>query len=73
MKKLLSIALSIILAVAFMASCKQVKPSPRKVLFVGVDGLASWCLEKAIDSISDRLHILLCSTMWRPLQPKSLA
>jgi hypothetical protein len=55
MKKVLSFAQCIILAVAFMASCTQLKPSPRKVLFVGVDGLASWCLEKAIDSIPDRI------------------
>ena len=46
---------SILLAAALIASCVQPKQTPRKVLFVGVDGLASWCVEKAIDSIPDRI------------------
>ena len=46
--------LCILLAAALLASCAKVKP-PQRVLFIGVDGLASWCVEKAIDSIPDRI------------------
>ena len=47
--------LCIVLTAALIASCIHPKQTPRKVLFVGVDGLASWCVEKAIDSIPDRI------------------
>ena len=49
--------LLILLAVALSIACTRV--SPRKVLFIGVDGLASWCVEKAIDSIPDRIPNLI--------------
>lgn len=43
------LALSVVLA---LSACS--KPAG-KVLFIGVDGLASWCLETALDSIPDQI------------------
>ena len=42
----------LLLCVAALAACSSPKG---KVLFVGIDGLASWCLETALDSIPDRI------------------
>ena len=42
----------LLLCLALAAACA--KPSG-KVLFIGVDGLASWCLETALDSIPEQI------------------
>lgn len=49
--------LILLLAAALTVACTGGKP--RKVLFFGVDGLASWCVEKATDSIPDRIPNLI--------------
>jgi len=45
-------AISLLCAAAVLAACN--KPAG-KILFIGVDGLASWCLETALDSIPDQI------------------
>lgn len=44
--------ISILCVVAALVACN--KPAG-KVLFIGVDGLASWCLETALDSIPEQI------------------
>ena len=47
----------LLLASALSVACTGI--NPRKVLFFGVDGLASWCVKKAINSIPDRIPNLI--------------
>lgn len=44
----------LIIALCILAITACTKPTG-KVLFIGVDGLASWCLETALDSIPDQI------------------
>lgn len=46
----------LVICLAAMAACSR--PSG-KVLFIGVDGLASWCLETALDSIPEQIPNLV--------------
>ena len=46
----------LVFCLTVLAACS--KPSG-KVLFIGVDGLASWCLETALDSIPERIPHLV--------------
>ena len=42
-------------AILVAAACSSPRPRTEHVLIIGVDGLSSWCLEKALDSIPEQI------------------